>query len=78
MASELAKEIARRALYTLFPSAWARRELKLVLDSWQAKMVDVAGASRVIALTHRQAGKTTGAAIGIAHTMSGAVRRAPI
>jgi hypothetical protein len=69
MASEAAREIARRALYTLSPSAWSRRELKLPLDPWQAHMIDAPGASRVIALTHRQAGKTTGAAVGVAHTM---------
>jgi hypothetical protein len=70
MTSEVAKEIARRALYTLSPSAWSRRELKLELDPWQVRMVDAAAASRVIALTHRQAGKTTGAAVGVAHTMA--------
>jgi hypothetical protein len=67
--SPLAKEIAKRALYTLSPSAWCRRELKLTLDPWQIRMVDAPAASRVIALTHRQAGKTTGASIGVAHTM---------
>ena len=67
--SEAAREIARRALYTLSPSSWCRRELKLVLDGWQIKMVDAPAASRVIALAHRQAGKTTGAAVGCAHTM---------
>jgi hypothetical protein len=69
MAGELARQIARRALYTLSPSAWARRELKLVLDPWQARMVDAPGASRVVALTHRQAGKTSAGAVGVAHTM---------
>src|SRR6516225_831989 len=69
MASDLAREIARRALHTISPSAWSRRELKLALDPWQARMVDAPGASRVIALTHRQAGKTTRAAVGVAHTM---------
>ena len=67
--SDAAREIARRALYTLSPSAWCRRELKLMLDPWQARMVDAPAASRVIALTHRQAGKTSGAAVGVAHTM---------
>jgi hypothetical protein len=67
--SDLAKEIARRALYTLSPSAWTKRELKLVLDLWQAHLIDAPAGKRVIPLTHRQAGKTTGAAIGIAHTM---------
>ena len=67
--SPLAREIARQALYTLSPSAWSRRELKLVLDTWQGRMVDAPAASRVICLTHRQAGKTTAAAVGIGHTM---------
>ena len=69
MASEAAREIARRALYTLSPSAWCRRELKLALDPWQIRMVDAPAASRVIALTFRQAGKTSAAAVGVAHTM---------
>ena len=69
MASEAAREIARRALYTLSPSAWCRRELHLTLDGWQVRMVDAPAASRVIALTHRQAGKTTAAAVGVGHTM---------
>ena len=69
MASEAAREIARRALYTLSPSAWCRRELKLALDPWQIRMVDALAASRVIALTFRQAGKTSAAAVGVAHTM---------
>jgi hypothetical protein len=69
MASEAAREIARRALYTLSPSAWCRRELKLELDPWQIRMVHAPAASRVIALTFRQAGKTSAAAVGVAHTM---------
>jgi hypothetical protein len=69
MASEVAREIARRALYALSASAWSRREMKLALDPWQVRMIGAPGASRVIALTHRQAGKTTGAAVGVAHTM---------
>ena len=70
MASEAAREIAHRALYTLSPSAWCRRELKLALDPWQVRMVDAPAASRVICLTHRQAGKTTAAAVSVAHTMA--------
>jgi hypothetical protein len=50
MASEAAREIARRALYALSPSAWCRRELKLALDPWQVRMVDAPAASRVILL----------------------------
>jgi hypothetical protein len=56
-------------VYTLSPSAWCRRELKLELDPWQIRMVDAPAASRVIALTFRQAGKTSAAAVGVAHTM---------
>jgi hypothetical protein len=63
------KQIARQALYTLSPSAWCRRELKLILDPSQAGLIDAPAGRRAIALTHRQAGKTTAAAIGAAHTM---------
>jgi hypothetical protein len=69
MPSDIVRELARRTLYTLSASRWCRRELKLELDPWQVTMVDAPAASRVICLTHRQAGKTTGAAVGIAHTM---------
>ena len=37
--------------------------------SRQVRMVDAPAASRVIALTFRQAGKTSAAAVGVAHTM---------
>jgi hypothetical protein len=67
--SSLAKEIARQALYKLSASIWCRRELKLDLDPWQARMVDTLGPARIVTLTHRQAGKTSAAAIGIGHTM---------
>jgi hypothetical protein len=70
MVSDVAKAIARQALYTLSASAWSRRELKLPLDPWQRGMVDRLGPARIIALTHRQAGKTTAAAVGVAHTMA--------
>ena len=70
MPSEDARQIARQALYTLSPSVWCRRELKLELDPWQIRMVDAPAASRVICLTHRQAGKTTAAAVSVAHTMA--------
>lgn len=69
MVNEAAQEIARRVLYTLSPSTWSRRELKLELDVWQARLVDAAAGRRTIALTHRQAGKTSAAAVGLAHTM---------
>jgi hypothetical protein len=43
--------------------------LKLALDPWQVRMVDAPASSRVIALTFRQAGKTSAAAVGVAHAM---------
>jgi hypothetical protein len=67
-------QAARETLYLLSPSAWARRELKIVLDGWQSQMVDAPAGRRVIALVHRQAGKTTAGAVGVAHTMT---RRLP-
>ncbi|UZF93720.1 hypothetical protein [Bosea sp. NBC_00550] len=69
MVSDLARTAARRALYTLSPSTWSRRELGLDLDPWQRAMTDAPAGSRVIALTHRQAGKTSAASVGVAHTM---------
>ena len=70
MVSDLARRLAKETLYLVSPSAWCRRELKLVLDGWQSQMVDAPAGSRVIALVHRQAGKTTAGALGCAHTMT--------
>jgi hypothetical protein len=67
--SPLAKEIARRALYTLSPSNWSKRVLQFELDGWQARLVDTPAPARIISLTHRQAGKTSAASVGIAHSM---------
>ena len=74
MVSELARRLAKETLYLVSPSTWSRRELRLTLDPWQATMVDAPAGSRVIALVHRQAGKTTAGAVGVAHTMT---RRRP-
>ena len=65
MVSDLARRLAKETLYLVSPSAWCRRELKLVLDGWQGQMVDAPAGSRVIALVHRQAGKTTAGAVGV-------------
>lgn len=67
--SPLAKEIAKRALYTLSPSRWSFRVLQFELDGWQARLVDTPAPARIISLTHRQAGKTSAAAVGIGHSM---------
>jgi hypothetical protein len=37
--SDFTRRIARETLYTLSPSAWARRELKIDLDDWQQRLV---------------------------------------
>lgn len=63
------REVARETLYRLSPSSWARRALDVRLDPWQTRQVSAPGGSRVICLVHRQAGKTTGGSIGVAHTM---------
>ena len=77
MASEAAREIARRALYTLSPSAWCRRELKLELDPWQVRMVDAPAASRVIALTFARPAKRPRRPSALPTPCCGASRQAP-
>ena len=61
--------ILMRLAYALDPSLWAADVLKLDLDDWQQQLVRSPPGSRTIALVHRQAGKTTGAAAAIGHTM---------
>lgn len=55
--------------HAIDPSLWATDVLNLDLDSWQQQLVRSPPGSRTIALVHRQAGKTTGAAVAIGHTM---------
>ena len=55
--------------HALDPSLWAADRLRLDLDDWQKSLVRSPPGSRTIALVHRQAGKTTGAAVAIGHTM---------
>lgn len=66
---EVAKEALRLHLFRTSPEAWARLQLGVNLDPWQRQLVETLPGSRVVALTHRQAGKTTGCAVSIAHTM---------
>ena len=68
------RQIAREALYRLSPPSWAVRELGITLDPWQAEQVSAPAGSRVACLVHRQAGKTTGGSVAVAHTM---IHRAP-
>jgi hypothetical protein len=66
---DLVRRIAREALYHLSPSSWARRELDLNLDDWQKKVTDAPPGSRLIALTHRQAGKSSAGSVAVSHRM---------
>ncbi|WP_174514214.1 DEAD/DEAH box helicase [Methylocella tundrae] len=66
-ARKIAKGALRLALYQQEPEAWARLALGLKLDPWQRKLVETPRRKRAIALVHRQAGKTTAAAIATAH-----------
>lgn len=63
-----AKEALRIYFYKTSPEAWGRLALGITLDPWQRKLVDTPPGKRAIALTHRQAGKTTACAVVIAHT----------
>lgn len=65
----LTRQVARETLYRLSPATWAARELNTRLDAWQAEQVSAPAGSRVICLVHRQAGKTTGGSVAVAHTM---------
>ena len=69
-ARKLAKDALRIVLYQQDIIAWSQRELGLTLDIWQRSLVSTPPGGRSIALVHRQAGKTTAAAvagIGRAH-----------
>ncbi|CAJ0879423.1 hypothetical protein AMST5_03059 [freshwater sediment metagenome] len=71
---EPARTAARGALkthlYLQEPEIWARRELGLTLDPWQSKLVATPPGGRAIALVHRQAGKTTAAAVATSHALT--------
>jgi hypothetical protein len=43
--------------------------LGIELDPWQVTQVSAPAGARVICLVHRQAGKTTGGSVAVAHTM---------
>jgi hypothetical protein len=66
---ELTRQVAREILFRLSPPAWAERILDIKLDPWQEKQVSAPAGARVICLVHRQAGKTTGGSVAVAHTM---------
>ena len=55
--------------HALDPSLWSADVLGLDLDPWQTLILRQPPGSRSIALVHRQAGKTSAAAVAIGHTM---------
>ena len=65
----LSLQVAREALYRLSAASWSKRELGIDLDPWQASLATAPAGSRVAALVHRQAGKTTAGSVGVGHTM---------
>ncbi|MBB6260658.1 hypothetical protein FHS77_001192 [Paenochrobactrum gallinarii] len=69
MSDAFTRQVAREALYRLSPATWALRALNTRLDEWQIKQVSAPAGARVICLVHRQAGKTTGGSVAVAHTM---------
>ncbi len=65
-----AKKAVRNYAYSLDPILWARDVLEVTLDPWQRQLVSTPAGSRAIALTHRQAGKTTAASVALSHQMT--------
>ena len=59
-----------RAAYRLDPAMWAEEVLALALDPWQAQLLLAPGGAQVAVLNARQAGKTTAAAVAVAHEMA--------
>ncbi len=66
-ARKLAKDALRIVLYQQDIIVWSQRELGLTLDIWQKSLVSTPPGGRSIALVHRQAGKTTAAAVAVSH-----------
>ncbi len=59
-----------RAAYRLDPALWAEAVLGLDLDPWQAQLLLTPGGAQVVVLAARQAGKTSAAAVAVAHEMA--------
>lgn len=66
-ARKAAKDALRLILYRQDVEAWSRIALGIALDPWQRKLVKTPPGGRAICLVHRQAGKTTAAAIATSH-----------
>jgi hypothetical protein len=66
-ARKAAKDALRLILYRQDIEAWSRIALGIALDPWQRELVKTPPGGRAICLVHRQAGKTTAAAIATSH-----------
>jgi hypothetical protein len=66
-ARKAAKDALRLILYRQDIEAWSRIALGIALDPWQRKLVKTPTGGRAICLVHRQAGKTTAAAVATSH-----------
>ena len=64
-----AKKAAKTYAFSKDAALWAKLVLDVSLDPWQRELVATEQGRRVITLTHRQAGKTTGAAVVVAHQL---------
>src|SRR5262245_13874463 len=58
----------REIAYRLDPVLWAREVLGITPHAWQEKFLRAPRGASLAVLTSRQVGKTTAAAVGIAHT----------
>jgi hypothetical protein len=59
----------RELAYRIDPALWVREVLKIELSDWQQQFLRAPLGAQIIALTARQVGKTTVAALAIAHAM---------
>ncbi|MGB8430672.1 MAG: terminase family protein, partial [Pseudolabrys sp.] len=67
---------AREAAYRVDPALWMQEVLEITPHDWQKSFLRAPLGASILALTARQVGKTTAAAVGMAHSallMSGSL-----
>jgi hypothetical protein len=60
--------INREVAYRVDPALWMREVLEITPHSWQEKFLRTERGASIAVLTARQVGKTTAAAVGMAHS----------
>jgi hypothetical protein len=60
--------MAREIAYRLDPALWMREVLEITPHVWQEKFLRTKRGASIAVLTARQVGKTTAAAVGMAHS----------